>query len=117
MKGNDFVSQPGGRGQAMGDWGAKTVTTTTSARDGERRLEEKFAGFLRAALGSSGSLVDPCDQRGLQLPVAEQEQNGEGVHVRARLVICHNHSTMSDYKDHIGPYWPGYPGIANLIIL
>jgi len=23
---------------------------------------------------------------------------------------------MSDYKDHIGPYWPGYPGITNMII-
>jgi len=23
---------------------------------------------------------------------------------------------MADYKDHIGPYWPGYPGIANLVI-
>jgi len=24
--------------------------------------------------------------------------------------------TMADYKDHIGPFWPGYPGIANLIV-
>jgi len=23
---------------------------------------------------------------------------------------------MADYSDHIGPYWPGYPGIANLVI-
>lgn len=25
-------------------------------------------------------------------------------------------SIMTDYKDHIGPYWPGYPGIANMVI-
>ena len=24
---------------------------------------------------------------------------------------------MADFKDHIGPYWPGYPRIANLVVL
>jgi hypothetical protein len=58
-------------------------------------------------------------------PVAEREQNRGGDHVSARLVVCHNRTlaaertarTMADYNDHIGPYWPGYPGIANLVIL
>ena len=60
--------------------------------------------------------------------MAEREQNRGDDHVRVGLVVCHDQAqsglapertayTMADYKDHIGPYWPGYPGIANLIIL
>ena len=59
-----------------------------------------------------------------QPPVAEPEEGrcsrerGLSFTATTALVAVERTAyTMADYKDHIGPFWPGYPGIANLIIL
>lgn len=45
----------------MEDWGARTVTTTTSFWDDKRRLEEQLVDLLEAALRSLESLAGSCD--------------------------------------------------------
>ena len=60
--------------------------------------------------------------------MAEREQNRRGVHVRIGLVVCGHFAatttpvdlivyTMVEHEDHIGPYWPGYTRISNMVIL
>jgi len=52
MIGSDAAIQSGGRGQTMGGWGAKPVTTTTSVRvingvfDGMRSPYKRLLGRL-----------------------------------------------------------------------
>jgi hypothetical protein len=47
----------------MEDWGAKTVTTTTTTFefDDKRSVEEQVVGLLQVALGSPEALPGPLD--------------------------------------------------------
>ena len=84
MRGNGAAIQLGGRGQTMGDWGAKTGTTTTSVWVINCALENSLwvptSDYVVAWIFDE--FVGSAEIGGHQLPVAEREQNRRGGHVR-----------------------------------